>query len=165
MLGILSPSEIYPVIMSNFPEVMQKMGSECRLGAGSPLGSPSSGLWASKAAWMAEKVGRLFTIIPAANDNDSNQGTGQGRKSKVQEHMGIIINKANLVAIQRQMSRGHPSVKTELPTWVMRMVMGPTETGAHQKSSWQCVWEAEREIQWTGEVVADALSVGVLEQK
>lgn len=53
---------------------------------------------------MAERVGRLFTIIPAADDNDSNQGIGQGRESKVQEQMGIIINKANLVAIQRQMS-------------------------------------------------------------
>lgn len=104
MLGILSPIEIYPVIMSNFPEVMQKMGSECRLGTGSPLGSPSSRLRASKAAWMAERVDRLFTIIRAADDNDSNQSIGQGRENRVQEQMGIIINKTNLVAIHRQMS-------------------------------------------------------------
>lgn len=86
MLGIPSPTAIYPVRVSNSPEVMQKMGSECRLGTGSPLGSPRSGLWASKAAWMAERVGKLRTIIPAADDNDSNQGIGQRRETNGDHH-------------------------------------------------------------------------------
>lgn len=56
-------------------------------------------------------------------------------------------------------------MKTELPTWVTRVVMGPTETGAHQKSQAGSVCGRQRgkhsgqEMSLTrGEVVADTLS-------